>query len=191
MGRSLRRRPASTLPPPSPTTAIRSPRFTSDRTAVRDSRSSTDHHADLAGQWDGLCGAGQHQRCRRRRRQRPFDHPGSLPIGLPSGIADPPPTITLTSPANGTVSAAPASINVAAAVADNGHSITQVQFYNGARLLGVVGSEPYTFAWNNVSAGTYSLSALAVYDTGSTVSSAAANVKVAARRLRSEEHTSE
>jgi sulfur relay (sulfurtransferase) complex TusBCD TusD component (DsrE family) len=104
---------------------------------------------------------------------------------LPSGIADTPPTITLTSPANGTVSAAPASINVAAGVAANGHSIIEVQFYNGAMLLGVVGSAPYTLAWNNVSAGTYSLSALAVYDSGSTVSSAAANVKVAARRLPS------
>ena len=36
------------------------------------------------------------------------------------------PTITLTSPANGAVSAAPASINVAAGVAANGHSIIEI-----------------------------------------------------------------
>jgi hypothetical protein len=96
-----------------------------------------------------------------------------------------PPTITLTSPANGAVSAVPASINLSAGVAANGHSIIQVQFYDGATLLGAVASPPYSFSWNNVSAGTYSLSATAVYDSGSIVSSAAANVKVAARRLPS------
>ena len=48
------------------------------------------------------------------------------------------PTITLTSPANGAVSAAPASINVAAGVAAKGQSINQVQFNKGVTLLGAV-----------------------------------------------------
>ena len=49
--------------------------------------------------------------------------------------------------------------HLAASVTANGHSITQVQFYNGATLLGTVAAAPYSFSWNNVSAGTYSLSA--------------------------------
>jgi cell wall assembly regulator SMI1 len=89
-----------------------------------------------------------------------------------------PPTIALTSPANGVAYAAPASIPLAANVIGNGHTITQVQFYNGATLLGAVATAPYSFSWNNVSAGTYGLSAKAVYDSGSTVVCTSANVTV-------------
>jgi hypothetical protein len=89
-----------------------------------------------------------------------------------------PPVLILASPANGSAYTAPATINLAASVTANGHSITQVQFYNGATLLGAVASAPYSFTWNNVSPGTYSLSATAVYDSGSTVVAAAANVAV-------------
>jgi hypothetical protein len=91
-----------------------------------------------------------------------------------------PPIISLTAPANGSVYTAPATITLAAAVTTNGHTISQVQFYNGATLLGAVAAAPYSFAWNDVSVGIYSLSATAVYDSGTTVASAAANVTVAA-----------
>jgi hypothetical protein len=93
-----------------------------------------------------------------------------------------PPTISLTAPANGSVYTAPATITLAAAVTSNGHTISQVQFYDGATLLGSVATAPYSFAWNDVDVGTYSLSATAVYDSSSTVASAAANVTVAAGR---------
>jgi hypothetical protein len=93
-----------------------------------------------------------------------------------------PPTISLTAPANGSVYTAPATITLAAAVTSNGHTISQVQFYNGATLLGAVAAAPYSFAWNDVSAGLYSLSATAVYDSGGTIGSPAANVTVAAGR---------
>jgi sulfur relay (sulfurtransferase) complex TusBCD TusD component (DsrE family) len=93
-----------------------------------------------------------------------------------------PPSIALTAPANGASYAAPATINLAATVTANGHTITQVQFYNGATLLGADASAPYSFAWTNVSAGSYTLTAQAVYDSGSTVASTAANVTVAAAR---------
>jgi hypothetical protein len=90
------------------------------------------------------------------------------------------PTITLTSPSNGSGYTAPATINLAASVAANGHTITKAQFYNRATLLGEDTSAPYSLMWSNVSAGSYSLTARAVYDTGSTVASSAANVTVAA-----------
>ena len=90
----------------------------------------------------------------------------------------PPPTIALTAPANNAAFTAPATINLAANVTANGHTITKVQFYNGATLLGEVTTAPYTFTWNSVPAGNYSLTAQAVYDSGSTVASATANVTV-------------
>ena len=88
------------------------------------------------------------------------------------------PSIALTTPANGASYAAPASISLAATVTANGHTITKVQFYNGATLLAEDTSAPYSFAWANVSAGSYSLSARAVYDSGSTVATTSANVTV-------------
>jgi sulfur relay (sulfurtransferase) complex TusBCD TusD component (DsrE family) len=88
------------------------------------------------------------------------------------------PSIALTAPVNGTSYAAPATLNLAASVTANGHAITQVQFYNGATLLGTVATTPYNFSWTNVSAGSYSLTAQAVFDSGSTVASTAANVTV-------------
>jgi hypothetical protein len=91
-----------------------------------------------------------------------------------------PPIIVLSSPANGASYAAPAAVNLAAAVTANGHTITKVRFYNGAILLAEDTAAPYGFSWTNVSAGNYSLTAQATYDSGSTVASALANVMVAA-----------
>jgi len=82
------------------------------------------------------------------------------------------PSIVLTTPVNGASYLAPATVNLAASVTANGHSISQVRFYRGAELLGTVASTPYSFSWSNVVAGTYSLSAMAVYDTGNALSSA-------------------
>jgi len=92
----------------------------------------------------------------------------------------PPPTVSLTSPATGASFTAPATINLAASVTANGHTISQVQFYNGSSLLGIATSAPYSFTWSNVSAGNYALSARAVYDSGSSVASPSANVTVSA-----------
>jgi hypothetical protein len=88
------------------------------------------------------------------------------------------PTIALTSPANGASYSAPATINLAASVTANGHTITQVRFYNGSTLLGSATTAPYSLAWNNVTAAIYGLSATAVYDSGSTVVTPSTTVSV-------------
>ena len=94
----------------------------------------------------------------------------------------PPPAIALTSPANGATFTAPATINLAASITPNGHSVTEVQFYNGTSLLGQATNAPYAFTWSGVAAGNYSLTAQMVYDLGSTIASTVANVTVAASR---------
>src|ERR1035438_5712241 len=93
------------------------------------------------------------------------------------------PVIVLSSPVSGASYAAPAAVNLAATVTANGHTINKVQFYNGATLLAEGTSAPYTFAWTSVGAGSYSLTAQAVYDSGSTVASTPANVTVTAVTL--------
>ena len=90
------------------------------------------------------------------------------------------PTVSLTAPASGARYSAPATVNLSANVTANGHTITAVQFYNGSTLLGQLTTAPYSFSWNNVAAGSYSLSAKAVYDSGSTVASSSASVTVTA-----------
>ena len=88
------------------------------------------------------------------------------------------PVIALSSPANGATFTAPATINLAASVTPNGHSITKVQFYNGTALLSEDTNAPYAFAWTGVATGSYTLTARAVYDAGSTVASAPVNTTV-------------
>jgi len=101
---------------------------------------------------------------------------GTITIA-PASVATPP-VVALTSPTSGAAYSAPATLNLAASVTANGHTITKVQFYNGTTLLGEDTASPYSFAWNNVAAGGYNLSARAVYDAGSTVASASASVTV-------------
>jgi subtilisin-like proprotein convertase family protein len=89
------------------------------------------------------------------------------------------PNVALTSPANGATFTAPATVSLAASVTANGHTITKVQFYNGSTLLGEDTTSPYAFNWSGVPAGSYALTARAVYDAGSTVNSAVVNITVA------------
>ena len=93
-------------------------------------------------------------------------------------VTNPLPTITLTAPSSGASYAAPATVNLAASVTANGHTITKVQFYHGSALLGEDAAAPYNFTWSSVAAGNYSVTARLVYDSGSTLTSAAASLAV-------------
>src|SRR6185436_17819431 len=88
------------------------------------------------------------------------------------------PTVAITSPASGASFTAPATVNLAASVTANGHTITKVQFYNGAGLLGEDATAPYTYTWSNVGAGRYAVTAQLIYDSGTALASATANITV-------------
>ena len=91
----------------------------------------------------------------------------------------PTPAIVLTAPLNGTnYPTAPATVALSASVTANGTSITKVQFYNGAALLGEAVSSPYNFTWSNVTKGSFSLVARVVYGAGSTLDSTPVNISV-------------
>jgi hypothetical protein len=75
-----------------------------------------------------------------------------------------PPSVQLTSPANGANYAAPASVALSATASDVDGSVTRVAFYKGSELLGIDTTSPFTFSWNNVPAGDYSLTAIATDD---------------------------
>jgi regulation of enolase protein 1 (concanavalin A-like superfamily) len=86
--------------------------------------------------------------------------------------------VSLTSPTTGAAYTAPATINLAAAVTANGHTITKVQFYGGTALLGETAAAPYVLRWNGVPAGSYAVSAVALYDSGDAATSASVPVTV-------------
>src|SRR6185295_19024473 len=71
------------------------------------------------------------------------------------------PTVSISSPASGAIFTAPASIVITASASDSGGTITKVEFFNGTTLLGTDTSSPYTFTWNSVPAGSYTLTARA------------------------------
>lgn len=89
-----------------------------------------------------------------------------------------PPTASVTSPAAGTVFAAPASITINASASDGDGTISKVEFYQGSTLLGQDTASPYSFAWNNVAAGVYSLTAKSFDNNGGVTTSAPVSVTV-------------
>ena len=93
---------------------------------------------------------------------------------------DVPPTVSLTSPANNATFTAPANITITANAADSDGTVTKVDFYNGATLLGSATASPYSFTWSNVAAGTYSLTAKATDNAGASTTSAAISITVVA-----------
>jgi endoglucanase len=79
-----------------------------------------------------------------------------------------PPTISLTNPSAGQAFRAPATINFGANASDPDGSVVRVDFLNGSTVIGSDTTAPYAFAWTNVAAGTYTVSARAVDSSGAT-----------------------
>ncbi|KAA5538846.1 Ig-like domain-containing protein, partial [Adhaeribacter rhizoryzae] len=88
------------------------------------------------------------------------------------------PTVALTSPVANTIFMAPASISITANAADADGSIAKVEFFQGTTKLGEDLSSPFSFSWNNVAAGTYSLTAKATDNTNLVTTSDPINIMV-------------
>ncbi|MES3001249.1 MAG: Ig-like domain-containing protein [Pseudomonadota bacterium] len=95
-------------------------------------------------------------------------------------VASPPPSVTLGSPVAGSTYTAPASITLSAsaAAAASGGSISKVDFYQGAALLGTASAAPYLYTWTGVPAGTYAVTAVATDSVGVQASTPAVTVTV-------------
>jgi hypothetical protein len=101
--------------------------------------------------------------------------PVSITVNPPANVS---PSVNITSPSNNSSFTAPASITITANASDPDGSISNVQFYNGTTLLGSDNSAPYSFTWNNVSAGSYTLIARATDNNGAVSSSASVNITI-------------
>jgi hypothetical protein len=88
------------------------------------------------------------------------------------------PTISITAPSNNAVVAAPATITITTNATDSDGTVSKVEFFNGTSSLGVVSTSPFNFTWNNVAAGTYTLTAVATDNGGLSTTSSAITVIV-------------
>ena len=71
------------------------------------------------------------------------------------------PQVALTSPTNNSTHVAGSALAINATASDSDGSISRVEFFSGTTKLGEDLSSPYSFTWNNVPAGNYTLTARA------------------------------
>ena len=84
------------------------------------------------------------------------------------------PSVSITSPSNNQQFAtAPTTITINANASHSDGTVSNVEFYNGATLLGTDNSSPYSYTWSNVVAGTYTITAKAKDDKGAITTSSA------------------
>jgi hypothetical protein len=101
-------------------------------------------------------------------------------VNITVGIR-PPLLVSLTAPAQGDAFTAPAAITITATASEVGGTVSQVQFFANSTLIGARSTSPYTITWSNVSAGAYSLTAVAIDGTGASSTSSAVNITVNAQ----------
>jgi PKD repeat protein len=89
-----------------------------------------------------------------------------------------PPTITLTSPANGGIYTRPAAIPLAANAVDADGNVVRVEFLNGGRKIGESTTAPHHLVWSGTSRGSYIFRARAIDDMGATTTSKTVTVTV-------------
>ena len=107
-----------------------------------------------------------------------YDHADWANARLLRSSTNAPPTVSLTSPTNGATFTAPANITLTANAADSDGTIAKVEFYGGTTLIGTDTTAPYSFAWSNVAAGTYTLTAKAFDNAGLSTTSSAVSITV-------------
>ena len=90
------------------------------------------------------------------------------------GAPNPPPVVTLTSPADGATFIAPATITLSANASDAEGSINEVGFYANGSLVGRDTTSPYTIVVTTVPAGAYTVTAVATDNLLATTTSAPA-----------------
>jgi PKD repeat protein len=112
---------------------------------------------------------------------RAIDSAGAAVTSAPvSVIVNAPPTVTLTSPANGAQFAAPATITLTASASDTDGSVAKVEFFRGSTSLGVDTTSPYSVTWSGAAVGVYTLTARVTDNRGATTTSSPVTVRVTA-----------
>ncbi len=95
-------------------------------------------------------------------------------------IINNPPEVSIVSPADGYTCGSGVGIDIDVIASDDDGRVIVVEFYNGPLKLGEDSDSPYSFTWDNVTAGNYALIARAIDNDGA-VTAAGINIKVGGR----------
>ncbi len=98
------------------------------------------------------------------------------------------PTAVITSPVTAASFASPANITITADVFDTDGTVSLVEFYNGITKIGSSLAAPYSFTWNNVLAGNYTLTVVATDNLNAKTISSAILISVTASTQASNRH---
>jgi hypothetical protein len=99
-------------------------------------------------------------------------------LGNTTPLSNNAPSITLTSPSDGSVYTEPAIITLNAQASDADGAIGKVEFFGDGVKLGEDASSPHSFVWNDVQIGSYEVFAIATDNLGGKATSAVAVVSV-------------
>lgn len=86
------------------------------------------------------------------------------------------PTVSVTSPANGTDYSSLATINISANANDSDGSVTSVEFFVNGQSIGTDASSPYSINWTISNWGSYNLTATATDNEGALTTSTAISI---------------
>lgn len=93
------------------------------------------------------------------------------PVNITVSAVNQPPLVSLTSPINGSVFAVGTNVTITANAADQGGSVTLVEFFAGPSLIGSDAISPYSLVWSNAPAGSFTLTARATDNLGAQATS--------------------
>ena len=88
------------------------------------------------------------------------------------------PSISITAPSDQDTFIEGDDITITATASDSDGTIAKVAFYEGSSKLGEDLTAPYSFSWQNVAKGNYSITAVATDDIGSNTTSTAIDIEV-------------
>ncbi len=90
------------------------------------------------------------------------------------------PTVSITAPATGASLTQNVAVTVSANAADSDGTVSKVEFYDGATLIGTDTTAPYSLSWTPTTTGSHSLTAIAYDNLSATTTSGAVSVTVSA-----------
>ena len=102
----------------------------------------------------------------------------SAPVTITVVPPNVPPTVTLTSPANGATFTALATVLLEATASDSDGTVARVEFLQGGNVIATITSPPYRHTVTGLAVGTYAFAARAVDNANAATVSAAATVSV-------------
>jgi mannan endo-1,4-beta-mannosidase len=101
---------------------------------------------------------------------------GTLPsANIPPSV---PPSVSLTSPANGSIFTAPATITVSATASDSNGTVSKVEFLRNGVVVGTDTASPYSWIMSGLAAGSYTLAVRATDNAGAVTTSGTVGITV-------------